>query len=265
MAAATLKDMMILAVDVGNTNIVFGVFDGENLLFESRADTNRHRMADQYSVMMEQIFYLYGIDKKKIDGAVISSVVAPVSDQLKIAVQRLLGITPLMVGAGIKTGLNILIDDPSSLGADLACGAAAAKELYPLPCIVIDLGTATKVYAVDKNGAMIGGIIAPGVKISLEALAGGTASLPMISLEGKTEVIGKNTVDCMRSGVLYGHAGMLDSFIDRFKEKLGENASVVGTGGFISVLKDYCRHDFAVDPQLVMEGMRIIYNKNKKS
>lgn len=254
---------MILVIDVGNTNIVFGVFDGDKLVFESRADTNRNRMADQYSVIINQVFDLYGVDKKKIDGAVISSVVPPVSDQLKSSVQKLFGVTPLMVGAGVKTGLNIRIDDPSTLGADLACGAAAAKELYPLPCIVIDLGTATKVFAVDKTGAMIGGIIAPGVKISLEALAKGAASLPMISLEGHSPVIGKNTIDCMRSGVLYGHAGMLDSFIDRFQEELGA-ATVVATGGFIHVLKDYCRHEFIVNPQLVMDGMRIIYNKNKK-
>ena len=254
---------MILTIDIGNTNIVFGVFEGEKLVFESRADTNSHRMADQYSVIITQVFDLYGVDLKEIDGVVISSVVPPVSDQMKLSVGRLFGVTPLMVGAGVKTGVDIRIDDPSTLGADLACGAAAAKELYPLPCIVIDLGTATKVFAVDKNGAMIGGIIAPGVKISLEALAGKAASLPMISLEGHSPVIGKNTVDCMRSGVLHGHAGMLDSFIDKFQQELGE-ATVVATGGFIHILKDYCRHEFIVNPQLVMDGMRIIYNKNKK-
>lgn len=254
---------MILVTDIGNTNTVFGVFDGDSLVLESRIDTDRNRMADQYSVIMKQVFDLYKVDINEIDGAVISSVVPPVGDQLKISVQKLFGVMPLMVGAGVKTGLNIRIDDPSTLGADLACGAAAAKELYPLPCIVIDLGTATKVFAVDKNGAMIGGIIAPGVRISLEALAKGAASLPMISLDGHSPVIGTNTVDCMRSGVLYGHAGMLDSFIDRFQEELGD-ATVVATGGFIHVLKDYCRHEFIVNPQLVMDGMRIIYNKNKK-
>ena len=254
---------MILVTDIGNTNTVFGVFDGDSLVLESRIDTDRNRMADQYSVIMKQVFDLYKVDRSEIDGAVISSVVPPVGDQLKISVQKLFGVTPLMVGAGVKTGLNIRIDDPSTLGADLACGAAAAKELYPLPCIVIDLGTATKVFAVDKSGAMIGGIIAPGVRISLEALARGAASLPMISLDGHSPVIGTNTVDCMRSGVLYGHAGMLDSFIDRFQEQLGE-ATVVATGGFIHVLKDYCKHEFIVNPQLVMDGMRIIYHKNKR-
>lgn len=254
---------MILAIDIGNTNIVFGVFDGSDLVLESRMDTSRHRMADQYAITIDQLFHLYKIKHTDITGAVISSVVPPVSDQMKISIEKVFGITPLMIGSGVKTGLNILIDDPSTLGADLACGGAAAKELYPLPCIVIDLGTATKVYAVDKKGAFIGGIIAPGIKISLEALASRTMSLPMISLDGSTPVIGKNTVDCMRSGVLYGHAGMLDSFIDKFQEQLGK-ASVVATGGFSTVIKDYCRNEFIVDQQLVLKGLKIIFDKNKK-
>lgn len=253
---------MILTIDIGNTNIVFGVFDGDKIILESRMDTNRHRMADQYAITIAQLFSLYGLKREDIEGAIISSVVPPVSDQLKLSVKRVFGFEPIMVGAGIKTGLNILIDDPSTLGADLACGGAAAKELYPLPCIVIDLGTATKVYAADKNGAFIGGIIAPGIKISLEALAGRTMSLPMISLEGEAPVIGKNTVDCMRSGVLYGHAGMLDNFIDRFQQEIGK-ATVVATGGFSSVIKDYCINDFIVDQQLVLKGLKIIYEKNK--
>lgn len=253
---------MILTIDIGNTNIVFGVFDGDKIILESRMDTNRHRMADQYAITIAQLFSLYGLKREDIEGAIISSVVPPVSDQLKLSIKRVFGFEPIMVGAGIKTGLNILIDDPSTLGADLACGGAAAKELYPLPCIVIDLGTATKVYAADKNGAFIGGIIAPGIKISLEALAGRTMSLPMISLEGEAPVIGKNTVDCMRSGVLYGHAGMLDNFIDRFQQEIGK-ATIVATGGFSSVIKDYCRNDFIVDQQLVLKGLKIIYEKNK--
>jgi len=255
---------MVLTIDIGNTNIVFGVFDGDKLVLESRMDTNRHRMADQYAITMEQIFRLYGIKRDDIKGAIISSVVPPVSDQLKISVNRVFGITPIMIGAGIKTGLNILIDDPSTLGADLVCGAAAAKELYPLPCIVIDLGTATKVYAVDKNGSFIGGVIAPGIKISLEALAGKTVSLPMISLDGGAPVIGRNTVDCMRSGLLYGHAGMLDSFITKFKKELGDDCSVVATGGFSSVIKDYCECDFEVDGKLLLKGLKFIYDKNVK-
>lgn len=255
---------MILTIDIGNTNIVFGVFDGEKLVLESRMDTNRHRMADQYAITIDQLFDLYGLKKEDIKGAIISSVVPPVSDQLKISVNRVFGINPIMIGAGIKTGLNILIDDPSTLGADLVCGAAAAKELFPLPCIVIDLGTATKVYAVDKNGGFIGGVIAPGIKISLEALTGRTMSLPMISLDGGAPVIGKNTVDCMRSGVLNGHAGMLDSFIAKFKKQLGDECSVVATGGFSTVIREYCESSFEVDQELLLKGLRIIYEKNVK-
>lgn len=254
---------MVLTVDIGNTNIVFGIFDGDSIVLESRMDTNKNRMADQYAITLAQLFSLYKIKISDIDGAIISSVVPPVSDQLKSAVKRVFDIEPIMVGAGVKTGLNIAIDDPSTLGADLACGGAAAKELYPLPCIVIDLGTASKVYAVDKSGAFIGGIIAPGIKISLEALANGTMSLPMISLEGKTPVIGTNTVDCMRSGILYGHAGMLDNFIDRFQEKLG-SSTVVMTGGFGTLIKEYCKNDFIIDQQLVLKGLKIIYDKNRK-
>lgn len=253
---------MILTIDIGNTNIVFGVFDGDKIVLESRMDTDKNRMADQYAVTLAQLFNLYGLNISDIKGAIISSVVPPVSDQLKAAVKRVFGFDPVMVGAGVKTGLNILIDDPSTLGADLACGGAAAKELYPLPCIVIDLGTASKVYAVNKDGAFIGGIIAPGIKISLEALERGTMSLPMISLEGNTPVIGTNTVDCMRSGILYGHAGMLDNFIDRFQEKLGKSTVVV-TGGFGAIIKDYCRNDFIIDQYLVLKGLKIIYEKNK--
>lgn len=254
---------MILTVDIGNTNIVFGIFDREKIVLESRMDTDKNRMADQYAITLAQLFSLYKLKLSDIKGAVISSVVPPVSDQLKPAVKRVLGVDPIMVGAGVKTGLNIAIDDPSTLGADLACGGAAAKELYPLPCIVIDLGTASKVYAVDKNGAFIGGIIAPGIKISLEALANGTMSLPMISLEGKTPVIGTNTVESMRSGIMYGHAGMLDNFIDRFQEQLGKS-TVVMTGGFGTLIKDYCRNEFVIDQQLVLKGLKIIYEKNRK-
>lgn len=253
---------MILVIDIGNTNTVFCVFDGEKKVFESRMDTNQNRMADQYAVLLNQLFQLYGVEMKSIDGCAISSVVPPVSDQLKISVSKIFGTTPLVIGSGIKTGLNILIDDPSTLGADLACGAAAAKELYPLPCVVLDLGTATKVYALDKNGAYIGGVIAPGIKISLDALADKTVFLPMISLEGNCPVIGRNTVDAMRSGILYGHGGMLDGFINRFRKELGE-CSVVATGGLSEVVKDYCENKFEINHELVMQGLRIIYEKNK--
>ena len=254
---------MILTVDAGNTNICLGVFDGDTLITESRIDTNTARMADQYAVMIRDILALYNVTPQQIDGAIISSVVPPVTSQLKAAVKNLFGVTPVMVGPGVKTGLNIKIDDPSTLGADLACGAVAAKELYPLPCVVVDVGTATKVFAIDADGALLGGIIAPGIKISLEALADRTAALPMINLGKVENVIGTNTVDCMRSGILHGTAGMLDNFIERFQAQIGKG-SVVATGGYSRVIQPYCRNAFEVNPHLLLEGLRIIYYKNVK-
>ena len=252
---------MLLTIDAGNTNICIGVFDGERLVTESRMDTNTARMADQYAVIIRDILSLDNVDREQIDGAIISSVVPPVTSQLKSAVKKLFGVTPLVVGPGVKTGLNIKIDDPSTLGADLACGAVAAKELYPLPCIVVDVGTATKVFAIDKDGALLGGIIAPGIKMSLEALADKTASLPLINLGKVENPIGTNTVDSMRSGILYGTAGALDNFIERFQQQIGKG-SVVATGGYSRVIQPYCRTEFQVNPTLLLEGLRIIYNKN---
>lgn len=254
---------MILAVDVGNTNTVFGVFKGEELVLETRIDTSPSRMAVQYEITLNDILNLYGVDKKEIVGAIISSVVPTTTTQIKNAISHLFNLEALIVGPGVKTGLNIQIDDPSTLGGDLACGAVAAKELYPLPCVVIDVGTATKVFAIDKNGALLGGIIYPGIRISLEALADKTAALPMINLDKVDNVIGKNTVECMRSGILYGMASVLDGFVKRFQAETGVG-SVVATGGYSMVMSNYCETKFEVNTHLVLDGLRIIYEKNSK-
>lgn len=254
---------MILAIDAGNTNINIGVFDKEKLVMESRVDTNSARMADQYAIMLNDIFGINNVDKSTIKGAIISSVVPPVTNQIMAAIEKLCGCEPLIVGPGVKTGLNIKIDDPSTLGADLVCGAVAAKELYKSPCITVDLGTANKIFILDKNGALLGGVIAPGVKISLEALSNQTAALPLIGVEPVKKAIGTNTVDCMRSGVLVGMACMIDGFIDRFEREMGlEGAMVVATGGFAATIKPYCRREFILNPTLILEGLRIIYNRN---
>ena len=230
---------MILTIDVGNTNTVIGGFDDDKLVFESRIATNNSRMEDEYAIALADILRLYGHDASEIGGAILSSVVPPVTSQLKGAVEKVCGCRVMTVGPGIKTGLNIKIDEPASLGADLAAVAVGAKEHYPLPAIVIDMGTATKILAVDKTGAFIGGIIAPGVKISNEALAAQTASLPLISISSapiKT-VIGTNTIDCMRSGLLYGAAFMVDGMIEHFEQEIGEKCTVIATGGFSSTIK----------------------------
>ena len=257
---------MILTIDVGNTNTVFGGFDDdEALVFESRISTDRFRMEDQYAITLADILKLYEIDRSRITGAILSSVVPPVTSQLKAAVEKVCGCRVMTVGPGIKTGLNIKIDEPASLGADMAAVAVGAKEKYPLPAIVIDLGTATKILAVDRSGAFIGGIIAPGVKISAEALAAKTASLPLIGITNEPikKVIGTNTIDCMRSGLLGGTAFMLDGMIESFQSEIGEKCTVIATGGFSGVIKPLCKTDFILDESLILTGLLEIYKKNK--
>lgn len=256
---------MILTIDVGNTNTVIGGFDeNDTLSFESRISTDRYRMEDQYAITLVDILSLYGRKPEEVTGAVISSVVPPVTPQIKGATEKVCRCRVLTVGPGIKTGLNIRIDEPASLGADMAAVAVGAKEHYPLPAVVIDLGTATKILAIDKTGAFVGGIIAPGVKISAEALAQRTASLPLISIAGEAprRVIGTNTIDCMRSGMLYGTAFMVDGMAEHFEQELGEKCTMIATGGFSSVLKPLCKHDFILDGSLILTGLLDIYKKN---
>ncbi len=257
---------MILTIDVGNTNTTFGCFDeGGALVFESRISTDIYRMQDQYAVSLADILRLYDIDRESVSGAVLSSVVPPVTAQIKPAVEKICKCRVMTVGPGLKTGLNIKIDEPASLGADIAAVAVGAKEYYALPAIVVDLGTATKVLAVNKTGAFIGGIIAPGLKISAEALSAKTAALPLIGVSGEPlkRVIGTNTIDCMRSGLLYGHAFMLDGMIESFEKEIGEKCTVVATGGFSTVIEPLCKTDFILDENLILKGLLAIYRKNE--
>ena len=257
---------MILTIDVCNTNTTFGCFDeGGALVFESRISTDIYRMQDQYAVSLADILRLYDIDRESVSGAVLSSVVPPVTAQIKPAVEKICKCRVMTVGPGLKTGLNIKIDEPASLGADIAAVAVGAKEYYALPAIVVDLGTATKVLAVDKTGAFIGGIIAPGLKISAEALSAKTAALPLIGVSGEPlkRVIGANTIDCMRSGLLYGHAFMLDGMIESFEKEIGEKCTVVATGGFSTVIEPLCKTDFILDENLIIKGLHAIYRKNE--
>lgn len=257
---------MILTIDVGNTNTTFGCFDeGGALVFESRISTDIYRMQDQYAVSLADILRLYDIDRESVSGAVLSSVVPPVTAQIKPAVEKICKCRVMTVGPGLKTGLNIKIDEPASLGADIAAVAVGAKEYYALPAIVVDLGTATKVLAVDKTGAFIGGIIAPGLKISAEALSAKTAALPLIGVSGEPlkRVIGTNTIDCMRSGLLYGHAFMLDGMIESFEKEIGEKCTVVATGGFSTVIEPLCKTDFILDENLILKGLLAIYRKSE--
>lgn len=255
---------MVLAVDIGNTNIVLGGFMGDDLKFVARIATNAAKTEDEYATKIKSILYLHEVDKTEISGAIISSVVPPLTRVMSDAVKMVYGVEPLLVGPGIKTGINIHCDDPSTVGADLICACVAANFIYGNPSLVIDMGTATKMMVIDSTGTFIGVSIIPGVNIALKALASGTAQLPQISLEAPKSVIGKNTADCMRSGAVFGNASMIDGMIDRFNDEMGCNLKTIATGGLASTIIKHCRHEITEDRDLVLKGLNILYKKNTK-
>ena len=254
---------MLMTIDVGNTNTVFGAFDdNESLVFGMRIETNASRMADEYTVLISNYLQLNDIPVKEITAAIISSVVPPVTEQIRTSLRRLFGIDSMVVGPGVKTGLNIRIDDPATLGADMCCAGVAAKAYYPLPCIIIDLGTASKVFAVNERGDFLGGIISVGVEMAFKALSSGTAALPLISGGQVEHVIGTNTVDSMRAGVIVGMASMMDGFVERFTKEMGSVRTVVATGGYSPLVTPYCRNEIIYDADLLLKGMLAIYKRN---
>ncbi len=254
---------MILTIDIGNTNIVLGGFLGDEPSFVARLSTDTKKTEDEYAAVIRSILSIHAVEKTEIKGAIIASVVPPLNSIFKKAVRTVYGVEPILVGPGIKTGLGIHCDNPATVGADLICGCVAAHHLYGSPSLVVDMGTATKLMLVDKSGTFCGASIIPGVTIGLSALSGGTAQLPQISLEAPRSVIGKNTVDCMRSGVVYGNACLIDGMIDRFFEEAGEEMQVIATGGLSSTIIPLCKHNIRTDEHLVLKGLRILYEKNK--
>lgn len=255
---------MVLTVDIGNTNIVLGGFIGDELKFVARIATNASKTEDEYATKIKSILFLHEVDKAEIKGAVISSVVPPLTRVMSDAISLVYGIRPLLVGPGIKTGINIHCDDPSTVGADLICACVAANSIYGNPALVVDMGTATKMMVIDNTGTFIGVSIIPGVNIALKALANGTAQLPQISLEAPNSVIGKNTADCMRSGAVFGNASMIDGMIDRFNDEMGCELKVIATGGLSETIIKHCKHEIVLDSDLVLKGLNILYKKNSK-
>ncbi len=255
---------MILAIDTGNTHTVLGCLENGRMTADPvRIATDRGKTEFEYAAGIEQIFSLTGIDRNRFDGAILSSVVPAVTMPLARAVRLVTGIMPLIVGPGTKTGLHIAIDDPGTIAADLVATAVAAKELCPLPCVIIDMGTATTITVVNKEGNFIGGAILPGVNLSLNALTAGTSLLPAIDMSVPKKPIGSNTIDCMRSGIIYGSAGQIDGVIDRFEESMGEPfKGMIATGGLASVICPFCRHEIEVDPELLLKGLYMIWEKN---
>ncbi|MGI6264378.1 MAG: type III pantothenate kinase [Acutalibacteraceae bacterium] len=253
---------MLLALDVGNTNITLGVFEDDRLLLESRIATDHQKTGDQYAVELLDILRLYDVNAAKIDGAIICSVVPPLDKELRRAVKLVTGQTALMVGPGIKTGVNVRIDDPAQLGPDLLVGAVAAIALYGAPCIVWDLGTATTLSAVNAKGEFCGGAIMPGVVTSFESLTSRAALLPRIRLEAPARAIGTNSNDSMQSGAVFGTAAMIDGMCERALEEMGTDAVIVATGGLGREIIPHCKHKIIYNDNLLMEGLRLIYNKN---
>ncbi len=256
---------MLLTIDIGNTNITMGVYDGDRLVFVSRLATDRSRTPDQYAVEFKQIFDLYQTPHYSFDGAAISSVVPELSSTVSESVKRITGCKPMILGPGIKTGMNILIDNPAQLGADLLAGAVGAANLYPLPCLVIDLGTASKISVIDGNGAFCGCTISPGIGISLDALSARTSQLPNISLKTPTHAIGKNSIDSMQSGTVFGFAAMLDGLCEKLEDELGDKVmTTVATGGLSKDLVKSCKRDIIYNGELILYGLKVLYEKNKK-
>ena len=254
---------MILTVDIGNTNITLGVFDGDRLTASVRLSTILSGTRDEYASRLVSVFDLYGVRREDVNGAILSSVVPPLNAVLREAIRFIFGVDALTVGPGIKTGLNIHCDHPASVGSDLICACVAVHTLHGSPALIVDMGTATKIMAMDKRGTFVGVSIIPGVLMGLRALSDGTAQLPQVSLETPGALVAKNTADAMRSGVIYGNASLIDGMIDRFAEALGGDISVYATGGLASTVVGYCKHRIAVDEELVLKGLNILYHKNK--
>jgi type III pantothenate kinase len=255
---------MLLVLDMGNTNITIGVFDGDKLLLQSRMATDKHQMEDQYAIALMDLLRLYKLEASAFTGAVLSSVVPPLNRALMEAVHKVTGLTPLLVGPGTKSGLNIRIDNPASLGADLLVGAVAAVDKVGFPCIVWDLGTATTVTVVDKDGALRGGAIMPGIGTAQRSLTESTSLLPSISLDAPPKVIGSNTTACLQSGAVFGNAAMIDGMNERIVEELGYDTPIVVTGGLGRQIVPHCRRTVTYVDELLLVGLRLIYEKNKK-
>ena len=254
---------MILGIDVGNTNIVLGCIEDGVITNTVRIRTEAGQTAAEYGIKLKQLLDFFGIDSKGFEGAILSSVVPPVTNPLKQAVEWLTGVKCLLVGPGIKTGMNVRIDDPGTLGCDLVVGGVAAIHEYGAPVIVMDLGTATTITLIDEQCAFRGGAILPGVKLGYRALAAGTSLLPDISITPPNKCIATNTVDCMRSGAVFGTAAMIDGMVERMETELGRPCAIVATGGIAKHIVPYCRREIICDNELLLKGPWVLWQKNR--
>ncbi len=254
---------MILVVDVGNSNIVLGVYEGRELKHHWRLSTNRSATEDEYGIMTVNLFRMAGLSVDRVEGAILSTVVPPLMPVLMRMFQRYVGQEPLVVGPGIKTGLNIRFENPREVGADRIVNAVAGIEHYGTPLIIVDLGTATTFDYIDETGAYLGGAIMPGIGISAEALYQRAAKLPRIELAKTKSVVGRNTVAAMQAGIVYGYAAMVDGIVARIRREFGTQPYVVATGGLAGLIADETESIDRVDPLLTLEGLRLIYERNR--
>lgn len=255
---------MLLAIDIGNTNIVIGCMNGMKIENEFRLATDTVKTSDQYCIDLKNLLSLCDIRTDQLEGTIISSVVPPLLNSFVTAVIKLTGKRPMVVGPGIKTGLKIQIDNAAQIGSDLIVAAVAALNEYPAPLMIVDMGTATTISVIDRERTYIGGCICPGVRISSEALSARTALLPGINLDAPKRAIGRNTADCMRSGIMLGAAAMLDGLIERMEEELGERATVVATGGVSRFVLPLCRREILYDRDLLLKGLAQLYRANRR-
>lgn len=255
---------MILAIDIGNTNIVIGCFENKKILFRERVSTDQTATDLEYAVTVKTALEMHGFSTENVEGAVMSSVVPSVTNTFKRAVDKCCKVSTLVVGPGVKNGLSILIDNPKQMGSDLVVDAVAGINEYPVPLVIVDMGTATTYSVIDKNRNYIGGLIATGIAVSADALISRTSQLPRISFDEPKKIIGTNTVDCLKSGILYSNAASMEGIINRIEEELGEECTVVATGGLAGLIIPLCKRKIILDDDLLLKGLVIIYNKNKQ-
>ena len=255
---------MILAIDIGNTTIVLGCIRDGKQLFSARIASDRNKTADQYALDIRGIFELHGIDAKQIEGGILSSVVPYLQTVIPAAVRLLCGLDLMIVGPGIKTGLNIRMDNPASVGSDLIVAAVAARAKYPTPIAIVDMGTATTLSVIVNDNEYVGGMIIPGLWTSMNALSAHAAQLPYIDLNGPAKLVGTNTIDCMRSGAINGTAAMLDGLIDRLEAELKKPVTPIITGGLSELIAPSCLHPFRLEPDILIDGLQILYEKNRQ-
>ena len=255
---------MILAIDVGNTNIVIGCIDKEKCHFIERLSTVRIKTELEYAIDIKSVLDIYHVCPEEIEGGIISSVVPQITTNIKLAAEKILKKEILVIGSDIKTGLDIRIDDPGQLGADLVAASVAGIAEYPVPMMIFDMGTANTVCVIDREKRYLGGMIYPGLGVSLDSLTAHASQLGGISLEAPERVIGRNTIDCMKSGVIYSAAAAMDGIIDRIQEEMGETLTVIATGGLAKCIVPHCRREVILDDDLLLKGLLVLYDKNRR-